>query len=298
MDRQRPRRPPIPRVAFIGAGRAARALAAALHTAGVPVVSVSSRSPSSAEALARTIPGCRVGAPDDAELVLLTVPDGAIAEVAAAFSWRPGQFVVHCAGALGREALETASNAEAVIGVWHPLQSLARPAQDFRGVRFAIDAEPPLDETLRTLTEVIGGVPLPIPAGGHAIYHLGATLVANYAVALVALAADLWETIGIDRASATGALAPLLAGTAANLAEIGLPDALTGPIARGDVATVDRHLTTLGALRPQLIPLYRALGMAALKLAVERELPVERTEALQQRLDPHNLTTKAVAGGM
>jgi predicted short-subunit dehydrogenase-like oxidoreductase (DUF2520 family) len=243
------------------------------------------------------IPGCRVAPPQAADLVLLTIPDGAIVEVAQALPWRSGQSVVHCAGSLGREALEAAAHAGALTGTWHPLQSLAAAPADLQGVRFAIDAPPPLAEDLARLSRAVGGVPLSVPPEGRAVYHLGATLVSNYAVALVALAAQLWEMLGFDRASAVGALAPLLRGTAKNLVEVGLPDALTGPVVRGDAATLDRHLAELERLRPDLVPVYRALGRAALELAKERGLPDDRVQSLQQRLvDPAQATT-AVAGG-
>ena len=296
MDRRRPRRPTFPRVAFVGAGRVANALAPVLRAAGVPIVSVTSRSGSSAQSLAQKIPGCRVGLPHAAELVVLAVPDGAIAEVATGFEWQPGQAVVHVAGSLGREPLSAAENAGAITGAWHPLQSLARPADDLRGVRFAIEAPPPLDETLAGLSRAVGGVPLFVPPEGRVVYHLGATIVSNYAVALGALAAQLWETIGIDRASAVSALAPLLAGTASNVAMAGLPEALTGPVSRGDIATIDRHLIALVRLRPDLIPVYRALGRVALELASERGLPDDRIQALRQRLDDGADATTAAEG--
>ncbi|MCL6648470.1 MAG: DUF2520 domain-containing protein [Chloroflexi bacterium] len=287
MDRQRPRRRHVPRLAIVGAGRAGHALGLALSAAGYPILSVSSRSPASAAALAAQLPGAQVGPPTTADLVLLTVPDSAISTVVAGFPWRAGQAVVHCAGAYGREVLQTAAAAGALTGAWHPLQSLATPRPDlFRGVSFAIEAPPPLAATLRTLTRALGGVPLALPTGQRLLYHLGATIVSNYSVALVALAADLWAELGIDRRTATAALAPLLAGTAANLAAVGLPEALTGPIARGDAPTIARHLAALTAFRPHLLPLYHALGQAALRLARERGLSAERAAALEAWLAP------------
>lgn len=263
----------------------------------MPIVSVSSRSTSSAEALARQLAGCAAGPPTQAELVLLTVPDDALDAVAAQIAWRPGQFVVHCAGAFGRDILAPATRAGAIAGVWHPLQSLARPGVSLRGARFAIDAPPPLESRLIALTEAVGGVPLAIPSEGRALYHLGATIVSNYAVALVALAADLWTVLGIRRSEAVAALAPLLAGTAANLAEMGVPAALTGPVARGDLATVERHLAALERHRPDLLTLYRRLGLAALELAIERGLADDRAAALKARLEDDTLATTAVGRG-
>jgi predicted short-subunit dehydrogenase-like oxidoreductase (DUF2520 family) len=260
------------------------------------VVSVSSRSPDSAAALARQIGGCRVGPPDAADLVLITVPDTAIAEVGASLRWRQGQFAVHCAGSVGREALAVAAQAGAIVGAWHPLQSLAHAEASLHGSRFAIDAPPPLDTVLIALTEAVGGAPLAVPPEGRTIYHLGATIVSNYAVALVALAAELWTAIGIDRSTAVAALAPLLAGTAANLRDLGLPQALTGPIARGDVATVDRHLAALQWQAPDLVPLYRDLGLAALRLASERGLADDRVGALRARLLTAIPATTSVGG--
>lgn len=296
MDRRRPRRPDWPRIAFVGAGRAATALALALTEAGVPVVAVQSRSRGSAEALARQIAGCQVGPSESADLVLLTVPDSVIAEVAASLPWRVGQFAVHCAGSFGPDVLAPAARAGAVVGAWHPLQSLARANVPLQGVRFAIDAPTPLDALLTALTEAVGGVALTLPPSGRTVYHLGATIVSNYAVTLVALAAELWSTLGLDRATAVAALAPLLAGTAANLHDLGLPEALTGPIVRGDVATVDQHLAALQARAPELVPLYRDLGLVALRLARERGLADDRVGALRERLMTATSATTVLGG--
>ncbi|MFN8535103.1 MAG: DUF2520 domain-containing protein [Dehalococcoidia bacterium] len=298
MDRQRPRRHQPLRIAIVGAGRAGRSLAQALTRADYAIVSVSSHTLASAHALAALIPGARVGPPDQADLVLLTVPDSVIAEVASHIPWRPGQFAVHCAGSLGREVLAGIEATGAIAGAWHPLQSLARDdTSRFRGIRFAIDAPPALEAILDEMTRALGGVPLGIPPEGRVLYHLGATLVSNYAVTLVAIAAELWGEMAIDRAEAVAALAPLLAGTAANLGEVGLPGALTGPIARGDLSTIDRHLAALARTRPDLRPVYEILGQAALRLAVERGLSADRAAALKRRLDTVE-ATMVVAGGV
>lgn len=307
MDRKRPRRPRASlnnaalRVGIAGAGRAGSALACALSGAGYAITAIASRTAGSAERLAARLPDCRAVAVSrisaSCDLVLLTVPDDAIATVAGQIPWQVGQMAVHCAGSLGRDVLIAAERAGALTGSWHPLQSLAGGASNLAGSRFGIDADPPLRGVLEAMTTAIGAFPLLLPPDGRTIYHLGAAIVSNYAVALVALAADLWQSIGIDRAEAVAALAPLLAGTAANLSTTGLPGALTGPIARGDLRTIERHLSALAATRPDAVALYQALGREALALAAERGLPPERARALAAQLTPAHDATMAVAHG-
>jgi predicted short-subunit dehydrogenase-like oxidoreductase (DUF2520 family) len=153
----------------------------------------------------------------------------------------------------------------------HPLRSLAgtREDVDLAGTVFAIEGDEPGREAALRLVRRIGGQPLVLDAASLARYHAAAVLVSNHAVGLVDAAAELLVSVGMSRQQAVAALAPLLASTASNLARVGLPDALTGPIARGDVAVVARHLI---ALRPlgDLATLYRATARRVIKVASEK----------------------------
>ena len=273
---------------FVGAGAAGSALARALTRAGLPVVAVWSRRPERARTLAAEIHGCRaVGTAqqvvDAADLVFLAVPDDAIQAVCAALRWRSGIAVVHASGARSLDVLEAARIAGAQVGSFHPLQALTNTPGDLdrlSGSIVGIEAEEPLRRTLVDLAQRIGGRPLMLSGSDKVLYHAAAVVIANYTVTLAWLAADLMTALGLSRDDGLRALLPLLRGAVSNLEEIGLPGALTGPIARGDVATVRDHLTALARERPQLEPLYRALARPTVALAREQRLSEESAAAL------------------
>ena len=118
----------------------------------------------------------------------------------------------------------------------------------------------------RSLAEALGMRPFEVPEESRAAYHAAAAIASNLLVALEESAAELLERIGVDEAREL--LAPLVLRTAANWAERG-PAALTGPIARGDRATVQRHRVALAETAPELVRLYDALAMRAEAIAWE-----------------------------
>ncbi len=268
-------------IGFIGAGATASALAGAFAKAGLPVVAIASRRPDRAAALAARLPGTVAVTNsqtivDRADLVFLAVPDDAIAPVCEGLRWRAATNAVHCSGAHSLDVLAAARDGGAGTGSCHPLQTLTGAAGEagrLAGCVFGIEADEPLRSTLREIVRRIGGEPLVLEAGDKPLYHAAAVLSSNYVVTLAAVAADLWSTFGLDRPRALRALLPLLRGTVDNLDKRGLPDALTGPIARGDVTTVQRHLDALAAHQPERAALYRDLGRATVSLASERRGP-------------------------
>jgi predicted short-subunit dehydrogenase-like oxidoreductase (DUF2520 family) len=284
----------VERIGFVGAGRAGGALARALAAAGWPVVAVASRTPASAERLAAQVSGARALAgaqavAEVADLVFLMVPDAAIAEVAAAVAWRPGQAVVHASGADSLAPLAPAARGGALIGSLHPLQTFAAPAAEplapFQGITCALEGDSALLPRLEALVLALGARPLRLPPEAKALYHASAVLAANYLVTLLHLAADLWQEFGVPEREATAALLPLVRGAVANVAAHGAGPALTGPIARGDHATVARHLAALGAERPETLATYRVLGEATLALArAAGSLSADAAEAVAERL--------------
>ena len=159
-------------VGFIGAGALGSTLAQAMHRRGYAVRAVASRTPASAERLAAAIPGCEPASPqavaDRCDTVFLTVPDDAIADVAASLRWREGQAVVHCSGALPLSVLGPASDAGALTGAMHPMQTFTAgvdPVTIFKGVACAIEAPDPLREALEQLAINLGGPPSRWPPG-------------------------------------------------------------------------------------------------------------------------------------
>ena len=107
-------------------------------------------------------------------------------------------------------------------------------------------------------------------AGDKVLYHAAAVFACNYLVTLVKLATDLWQTFGISQAQATKALMPLLRGTLSNIENVGLPNCLTGPIARGDLGTITRHLKALEEANPSLLEIYKELGLQTVPIALAK----------------------------
>jgi predicted short-subunit dehydrogenase-like oxidoreductase (DUF2520 family) len=271
------------RLGFVGAGRAGTALARGLAAAGWPVVAVSSRRPERAARLAALLPGARPlptaqAVADAADLVFLTVPDAAIAPVAASIAWRAGQAVVHTSGVESLAPLAAARAAGARVGSLHPLQTFAaepaaEPLAPFAGIVCALEGDAALLPRLEAMAVALGARPLVLPAEAKPLYHAAAVLASNYLVALLHQAAALWSAFGVPERAAIAALLPLVRATVENVAAVGPAEALTGPIARGDTPTVAQHLAALARAYPEALPTYRALGAATLALAQERLEP-------------------------
>lgn len=268
----------MPTIGFIGAGTTGTALAVRLAQQGYQVIAVSSRSLTSAEKLAGRITGCEVyneaqGMADIAQLVFITTPDDTIAKVAAEFQWRNGQSVVHCSGAHSVDILEPAKQQGANTGCFHPLQTFASIDQaidNIPGSTFAIEAEGPLSSVLKEMATALEGDWVTLKAGDKVLYHAAAVFACNYLVTLVKLATDLWQTFEVPSAQATQALMPLLRGTLSNIENVGLPNCLTGPIARGDLGTISRHLASLTKQAPSLLGIYRELGRQTIPIALAK----------------------------
>jgi predicted short-subunit dehydrogenase-like oxidoreductase (DUF2520 family) len=266
------------KLGIIGAGTVGTALAIKLHQGGYNITVVSSRTRASAEKLAQSISGCRVAAnnqivADTADIIFITTPDGVIPAIASELKWHKGQSVVHCSGADSTEVLEPARQMGAITGTFHPLQTFAsveHAIDNIPGSTFAIEAEEPLLTTLKQMADTLEGHSIELKASDRVVYHAAAVIACNYLVTLVKLADDLWETFGIPREQATRALLPLLQGTLNNIASVGIPQCLTGPIARGDTGTVQKHLTALQKEAPDVLSTYCELGLQTIPIAMAK----------------------------
>ena len=268
----------MPKLGFIGAGTVGTALAIRLSERGYPVVAVSSRSQASADKLAQAISDCRAvessqAVADSAELVFITTPDDAIATVVSTVKWHPGQSVVHCSGADSVNSLEPARKQGASVGAIHPLQTFASVEQainNISGSTFALEAQEPLLSTLKDIATTLDGTWIELTASDKVLYHAAAVIACNYLVTLVKLATDLWQTFNVPPERATQALLPLLRGTIANIERVGIPQCLTGPIARGDTGTITKHINALEKAAPALLPTYLDLGRQTIPIALAK----------------------------
>ena len=261
-------------IAFIGAGRVASTLSRAFVRHGIAVEAIASRNPDSAAALSRLVDGSRAVSPEEAaraDLVFVTVPDDDIATVCEALTWRRDQQVVHCSGATEVSALAHAQRQGALIGGFHPLQIFSDPERAIdllAGATVAIEGPPSVDEALRAIASKLGMKPLRLPAGSRAAYHGGASFAASFVVSMIEEAVAMWATFGIDERDALAALLPLARGTVESVAGRGVAGAVSGPISRGDVGVVTRHLAAFDGEGVDHGRLYRELARRQLKLAV------------------------------
>ncbi len=267
------------KIGFIGAGTVGTALAVRLSSKSYQVVAVyDSQSQTSAEKLAQAVSGCNVAnnsqaVADTADLTFITTPDDAIARVASEIKWHSGQSAVHCSGADSTDILEPARKLEAQVGAFHPLQTFASVKQaidNIPGSTFAIEAEEPLLTTLKDMTTALDGTWIELKASDKVLYHAAAVIACNYLVTLVKLATDLWQTFNVPADQATKALMPLLQGTLNNIDKVGIPQCLTGPLARGDTGTIKKHIEALQKSAPAVLSTYRELGRQTIPIALAK----------------------------
>ena len=278
------------KLGFIGAGTVGTALARRLSERLYPVVAVFSRTAGSADRLARAVDGCKAvesgqAVADVAELIFITTPDDAVGPVVAGIEWHTGQSVVHCSGADSVDMLEPARKQGTGVGAFHPLQTFASVEQaisNIAGSTFALEAEEPLLSTLKELAHALDGHPIELKPGAKVLYHTAAVIACNYLVTLVKLATDLWQTFNISPDQATQALLPLIRGTVHNINTVGIPQCLTGPIARGDTGTIRKHLEALQERAPAILPAYRELGLQTIPIALAKgRIDKHKAEELQ-----------------
>lgn len=283
------------KIGFIGAGTVGTALAVRLKEKGYTVAVVASRSRASAEKLASRVGGCQaLDSPQDvadaADMVFITTPDDSIPVVACQVRWHAGQSVLHCSGVDSLDVLEPARIAGAQVGGFHPLQTFAsvtHAIENLPGSTFALETEPPLLDALKMMAEALDGHWVRLGAGDKVLYHAAAVMACNYLVTLVKLATDLWKSFGADTSEATQALLPLLRGTLNNIQNVGIPNCLTGPIARGDLGTIKMHLESLEARAPELLDIYQQLGLQTVPVSLAKgRIDQARAEDMTDLLKP------------
>jgi len=283
-----------PTLSFIGAGTLGTALSKACASAGYRVLNIHSRTFENAARLAGALPHAKavsnLSDAVSADITFLTVPDDAIAEVCGAITWPSSSSVVHCSGALSLDVLNSAAQTGAATGSLHPLQTFAAGAEHaarLSDIAYALEASNnELRDTLQELVEALGGRPQWIQSSDKPLYHASAAMASNYLVALLGDASRLWESFGLSRDSGLHSLLPLVQGTIDNLQGVGFPDALTGPIARGDVDTVRIHLDALKTSQPDIVPSYAAMGKRTVELGLEKgTLSEDAARAMRELLD-------------
>jgi predicted short-subunit dehydrogenase-like oxidoreductase (DUF2520 family) len=209
-----------------------------------------------------------------ADVTLLAVPDDQIAGCCAQLLQHgligSGSVVFHCSGALSSEVLQPAAQFGAVVASVHPVRSFADPEQiaaSFVDTFCSLEGSPTALEVLTPALSAIGARLIPIQASAKTLYHAASVIACNYLVTLLDTALQTYRAAGIDDATARQLAEPLVTETVHNVFRLGPEQALTGPIARGDLATVARQQAALDACNPQAGSLYRTLAEATVELA-------------------------------
>lgn len=268
------------KVSIIGGGRVGVTLGFLLARAGYRIRGVSCLRLDEAEKAVRFIGD---GAPFedntavvmDSRIVLVTTPDDAISGVARALAETPvswdSRLVLHCSGFLTSDVLKPLAKQGAAIATAHPLQAIASPREAVKAIRngfFCIEGNESALTEVETMVGHLGSRCLRIDPKQKVLYHAAAVMASNYVVSLTGLCVDLMAQAGVPPEQGLEALVPLVQGALDNVKRLGHRGSLTGPISRGDVATIRGHLEGLARCGPPTEAVYRSLGLATLELAL------------------------------
>jgi predicted short-subunit dehydrogenase-like oxidoreductase (DUF2520 family) len=264
-------------LALVGPGRAGTTIALALLEHGWQVVSVAGRAPDTASTTAAVAclgsrPSLVTDAGKGASVVIVATPDRAIESATRNFaaSLEPGALVIHLAGSRGLDAFVDlqALRPDVRVGAMHPLQSFPTAAiglERLHGSWAAVAGDPQVDEIARTL----GLQPFDLPDNERMQYHAAAVVASNHLVALLGQVERLASSCGVP----FDAFAPLVQSSVINAFGIGPALALTGPVVRGDLVTVEQHLATLD---PGERDAYRSLAREVARLTGRRDRALDR----------------------
>jgi predicted short-subunit dehydrogenase-like oxidoreductase (DUF2520 family) len=274
---------PTPVVFIIGAGVVGTTLAAKLTRAGVPVAGLHGRKADLSDqgsALAGVL-GSTGEIPEilsQSQVVIISVRDARIPEVAKRLAdekrLRPDQVVLHTSGNHpAAEMLSTVKKHVKGVGTLHPLIAVTDAPgtlENLAGAYFGIEGDDAATRQAQLLVRKMGGRPLKLTADSMSLYHAAAVMASNYVVALADIARSLLVASGVAETDAVPALVPLMTSAVRNVAEVGLPSAMTGPAVRGDVGSIERHIAALESKAPEALDLYRRLGREVLRIARRR----------------------------
>ncbi|MBM3784351.1 MAG: DUF2520 domain-containing protein [Acidobacteria bacterium] len=247
--------PSTPRLAFVGAGRVARALSKAFDNAGIAAATVSSRNPGEIQS-----------AVERSDWIFLTVADHAIETVCTAIQWPADKLAIHTSGAHDLDVLQAAPHRAS----FHPMQSFPQASLSHAlapGITISIEASGEDAARLEDLARRIGGNPLRLPPGARPLYHASGYFASPLLVTMLHQAAGIWAAMGFEEKTALATLLPLLKETVRMIEDHGLENSLTGLVVRGDAGTLRRHLDHLRRSSPETAGHYAYLTAVSINLA-------------------------------
>ncbi len=284
-------------ISIIGAGRLGTSLGAALSKKGYRIKSFSCRTSLSAEE-SRMIIGEGKATTDNiqtarsGDIIVLCLPDEEILNVtdelaAARIHWSE-KFIFHCSGLLSSEVLKPLKTKGALTASIHPVQSFAHkrtPPDQFENIYFGLEGEPKALEESQKIIQKLGGRSLIIEAGNKALYHTACSIASNFFVVLLDTASSLLQQVGLQEEQSFQVLLPLVKGTLHNVKKFDIHASLTGPVIRGDKASVEKHLEALRKF-PPFYEMYRRLAFQALEIASRKgKLSFQKIKALKDLLE-------------
>lgn len=268
------------KLAIIGLGMVGTAIGHLLKKAGHEIIAICDKNPA---ALKRALPytgGITFRDPQkaviQADYILLTTSDDAISSACreiSASALIKNKLVFHMSGAGGLDLLEAAKKAGALIASIHPLQSFSSidtAVQNIPGSVFGITADKSALKKATMIVHDLNGIPIVISNAQKPLYHAAACFASNYLVSLLNVVEAIYLSTGIDKITAQKAYLPLVYGTLKNIEKSGSIQALTGPIARGDIGTIEKHISSISSTIPQFSSLYSILGLVATDIAREK----------------------------
>jgi len=265
-------------IGFIGAGKVGTAFGKYLSDKGLKVKGYYSRSKKSAENAGDFTSSTVYYNIGDliqrADIIFITTNDDEISKVCEILTQEgllySGQILVHMSGGYSSRILESAKKKGCYIYSLHPLQAFAdikKAVIDLEDTIFSIEGDEEKIDVLKKILNTTGNKYFNITAEQKSIYHATACVLSNYLVTLIDYGLSLFETIGIDGEEGYKAVYPLIEGTLKNIHSLGTKKALTGPIARGDIKTIENHVKSIETLAQDKLDFYRLMGEKTLKLA-------------------------------
>ncbi len=289
------------RIAIIGAGRVGSALAEALNEKGYRIVAIIDRDLSLAEKFRTQI---QVEICSDSisklipvDLIFISVPDDSIGtvvnELKVEFEKKNlSGFVFHTSGALTSDIFKPIQKHGISTASFHPIQTFFGEKRDYRkfeNIYVGIEGEKKAILVAKKIVNHLGAKPLLIPKEFKPQYHLACTITSNYLNTLLFVVVDLLKEINYSEKETLETLFPLISTTLENIKENGLNKALTGPIARGDVGTVEKHLSILLKNFSEYISLYQELGKVTMNYpAIKEKMDNQKYQALEKILNLKN----------
>jgi predicted short-subunit dehydrogenase-like oxidoreductase (DUF2520 family) len=288
-------------IAIIGLGKVGTAVGFLLRSSGYDIAAVSD---TSEEALTRGVEltgGTPCADPSHAaslaDAVIITTHDDAIKtacdRITADNAIKPGAKVIHMSGAGGLDLLESARDRGARTASIHPIQAFAdvtSAIESIPGSTFGITAQDDMKEWAVRFVNDLDGTPFFVSETDKPLYHAAACIASNYLVTLMNIVVNVYQALGLSPEEAIKAFWPLVRGTVKNMEDHGPVTALTGPIARGDVGTISKHLHAFETKLPEILDIYRQLGVFTIEIGLKKQsLSEEKAEQIKLLLSGGHL---------